>query len=108
MGRVAVDFGAGQDASAAPISAAISAKRATPASTESDSNPSGAMQKRRLTASLVRYSPLKGMRRTPSLPFAPSASTRAPFQCFASLLNEKRNDPFYSALIGGVFVREMF
>jgi len=31
VGRVAVDFGAGQGASAVPISAAISAKRATPA-----------------------------------------------------------------------------
>jgi len=88
MGRVAVDFGAGQGASAAPISVAISAKRATPAGTEGDSNPSGAMQKRRLAASLVRYSPLKGMRLTPSLPYVPSASTRAPFQYFNSLLSQ--------------------
>jgi len=36
MGRVAVDFGAGQGASAVPISAAISAKRATQASAKID------------------------------------------------------------------------
>jgi len=65
MGRVAVDFGAGQGANAAPISTVISVKRATPASTKSDSNPSGAIQNRRLAASLVRYSPRKGMRLTP-------------------------------------------
>lgn len=50
-------------------------------------NPSGAIQKGRLAASLVRYSPLKEMRLTPSLPYAPSAPTRDPFQYFSSLLS---------------------
>jgi len=48
-------------------------------------NPSGARQKSRLAASLVRYSPLNGMRLTGSLPSAPSAPTRDPFQYFNSL-----------------------
>src|SRR5438876_374396 len=46
----------------------------------------GARQKGRLAASLARYSPLKGMRLTRSLPCDPSASTRDPSQYFKSLL----------------------
>src|SRR5437016_4811093 len=49
-------------------------------------NPPGARQKGRLAASLARYSPLKGMRLTRSLPCDPSASTRDPSQYFKSLL----------------------
>jgi hypothetical protein len=85
MGRVAIDFGGGQGASAAPISAAISVKRATPASGQRRCNLSGARQKGRLAVSLVRCSPPQGMRLARSLPFAPSASTRDPFQYFNSL-----------------------
>jgi hypothetical protein len=86
MSRVAVDFGAGQGASAVPISPAISAKRATPASTKSDATQRARSRRGRLAASLVRYSPRKGMHLTRSLPSAPSASTRDPFQYFNSLL----------------------
>jgi len=50
-------------------------------------NPPGARQKGRLAASLVRYSPLKGMRLTRFLPSAPSASTRDPFRYLNSLLS---------------------
>ena len=49
-------------------------------------NPSGAKQKGRLAASLARYSPMKGMRLTCSLPSAPSASTRDPLQYSNSLI----------------------
>src|SRR6266513_2017504 len=67
MGRVAVDFGVGQGASAVPISAAISAQRATPASAKINATVDGARQKGSwprkhsgLAASLGRYSPLWG------------------------------------------------
>jgi hypothetical protein len=50
-------------------------------------NPPGARQKGRLAASLVCYSPLKGMRLTRFLPSAPSASTRDPFRYLNSLLS---------------------
>src|SRR5204863_9398008 len=33
---------------------------------------------------------------------------RGSFQYLNSLLNKKRNDAFYSALINGVFIRKMF
>ena len=52
-------------------------------------NPWGARQKGRLAASLARYSPVKGMRLTRSLPSAPSASTRGPLQYFNSLPGAK-------------------
>ena len=87
MVRVAVDFGVGQGASAAPISAAISAKRATPASAKIDATLRARGRRGVWRRSLVRYSPLKGMRLTRFLPSAPSASTRDPFRYLNSLLS---------------------
>ena len=81
-----VDFGVGQGASAAPISAAISAKRATPASAKSEATlrargfgPSGRVAR--------SVQPATGMRLTRFLPSAPSASTRDPFRYLNSLLS---------------------
>src|SRR5438093_540133 len=79
--------------SAAPISAAISAQRATPASAKINATVAGARQKGSwprkrsgLAASLGRCSPLWDA--PPSLlAIRPSASTRDPLQYFNSLLS---------------------
>jgi hypothetical protein len=87
VGRVAVDFGVGQGASAMPISAAISAKRATPASAEIDATPPGAKQNggwRRRSLVTAR----SGDAPHSLLAIRPSASTRDPFQYFNSLLGQ--------------------
>jgi len=77
VGRVAVDFGVGQGASAASISAAIarpartSAQRAIPRWRDKNQrNRHRREAEGQLAASLSRYSPLKGMRLPRSLPFA--------------------------------------
>jgi len=88
VSRVAVDFDAGQGASAAPISAADLGQASNTGQRQKRRNPAGARQKGRLAASLARCSPLKGMRLARFLPSAPSASTRDPFQYFNSLLKE--------------------
>src|SRR5450432_3216879 len=75
--------------SAAPISAAISAKRATKASAKINATLEGARQKGSLAASLVRYSPC-GDAPHSLLAIRPSASTRDPLQYFNSLLSQLR------------------
>lgn len=85
MGRVAVDFGVGQGASAAPISTAISAKRATQASAKINATLAGARQKgcwrlRWLVAARNGDAPRS------LLAIRPFASTRDPSQYFNSLL----------------------
>ena len=56
----------------------------------------------RLAASLARYSPVKRMCLTRSLPSAPSASTRAPLQYCSSLLGAKLIAVKFTALGGDV------
>jgi len=79
MDRVAVDFGAGQGASAAPISAAISAQRATSASAKIGATLRAHV--RRAAGRVARsLQPAAGMRLARSLPSTPSASTRGLLQ----------------------------
>jgi len=85
MGRVAVDFGVGQGASAASISAAISTKRATPASAKINATLEGASQKggwRRRSLVPARC----GDAPHSLLAIHPFAATRDLFQYFNSLL----------------------
>ena len=77
-GSRCVDFGVGQGASAAPISAAISAKRATPASAKSEAT----LRARALWAVWPRctlgHSPLRGCSLACALPDGPKRSRATP------------------------------
>ena len=72
--------------SAAPISAAISVKRATQARGKNRRNPGGREAEGQLAASLACYSPCGDAPRL-LLAICPSASTRDPFHFFKSLLS---------------------
>jgi hypothetical protein len=86
MSRVAVDFWGWQRRERSADIRSDLGQASNAGQGQKRRNPEGAKQKGRLAASLVRCSPLKGMRLTRSLPSAPSASTRDPSQYFNSLL----------------------
>src|SRR6266550_2628661 len=89
VGRVAVDFGAGQGAKRRAISAAIWAKRATQASAKINATLEGARQKGSWLRRSLVTAPV-GMRLACSLPSACPASTRDPFHFFKNLLSRLR------------------